>query len=677
MVKTEYQSRTFPDKIKNILYLRQKGLCKICKTSLEHGCHADHITPFSKGGKTSIWNCQLLCPRCNMKKGDKEMSEFKPRKWQEQCIEKGYVKYKEIDKYDKKSYFVKAVPGAGKTYLSCKIIERIYFEEQGKIKIFIVTPNDGVRTQWVDRAYEFTDGVINLSYETSKYYVVTWTSFQGIVVTYQSISNDANYNTIKESILQLKEKDYKIITIFDEIHHTSGENVWGNYAINLFNDLSDFIICLSGTPYRKDNDEIAFLNYTNTGDRRAIPDFEYSRSDAIRHQVVRPTIHKLVDATFNLVNTDSGEMITTEILDANKTEARSKIVMDSLDPSKPIANKVLDEVVRYLEEVVMVDDPEAGAFITVSENKYIKPIKEILQTKTNLGILTTFDNDEKMDEILEFKNNPFRYSYIISCKKISEGVDIPRLRVMGYLTNITTLLYFEQAVGRITRFNKDLGGDQYAYVIAPKFPWNVENCKNIEKEIQPAIQDREKLVKEYKERKQNNEEVFIEDGELFVSQSIELNGMDSIHQKVHINQLESDRIINRLGDIFPNTDPVIILSKLNELNSDEQNILLRQWGYEINIPKPVYKNPIEKINDLQNKINKSITSFGLRTGKLDRVVGNYGEFRGSINKEFNLQSKYYKENKNGITSMLGQVDENYLPEYVDWLRIKYNIQVEV
>jgi 5-methylcytosine-specific restriction endonuclease McrA len=29
---------------------------------------ADHITPWSKGGKTTVENCQLLCLDCNRRK---------------------------------------------------------------------------------------------------------------------------------------------------------------------------------------------------------------------------------------------------------------------------------------------------------------------------------------------------------------------------------------------------------------------------------------------------------------------------------------------------------------------------------------------------------------------------------------------------------------------------------
>jgi 5-methylcytosine-specific restriction endonuclease McrA len=32
---------------------------------------ADHITPWSKGGKTDAANCQMLCLPCNRRKGGK------------------------------------------------------------------------------------------------------------------------------------------------------------------------------------------------------------------------------------------------------------------------------------------------------------------------------------------------------------------------------------------------------------------------------------------------------------------------------------------------------------------------------------------------------------------------------------------------------------------------------
>ena len=54
------------------LMIQQKGKCRICKTKIEGGkYHRDHIYPIAKGGANSDSNIQLLCPKCNKKKGAK------------------------------------------------------------------------------------------------------------------------------------------------------------------------------------------------------------------------------------------------------------------------------------------------------------------------------------------------------------------------------------------------------------------------------------------------------------------------------------------------------------------------------------------------------------------------------------------------------------------------------
>jgi len=52
--------------------------CESCKKIIvkKNGCHFDHIIPFSKGSKSVLSNCQILCVDCNLKKNDKEMHDF-------------------------------------------------------------------------------------------------------------------------------------------------------------------------------------------------------------------------------------------------------------------------------------------------------------------------------------------------------------------------------------------------------------------------------------------------------------------------------------------------------------------------------------------------------------------------------------------------------------------------
>lgn len=50
-------------------YEKQGHKCAICGEEFEfEQMHADHITPWSKGGKTTPDNCQMLCRDCNLKR---------------------------------------------------------------------------------------------------------------------------------------------------------------------------------------------------------------------------------------------------------------------------------------------------------------------------------------------------------------------------------------------------------------------------------------------------------------------------------------------------------------------------------------------------------------------------------------------------------------------------------
>ena len=62
--------RSFNDAQRETAYERQNGVCPMCDKSFDIvEMHADHITPWSKGGRTVDDNCQMLCGDCNRSKG--------------------------------------------------------------------------------------------------------------------------------------------------------------------------------------------------------------------------------------------------------------------------------------------------------------------------------------------------------------------------------------------------------------------------------------------------------------------------------------------------------------------------------------------------------------------------------------------------------------------------------
>ena len=62
--------RAFTSSMREAAYERQAGICARCGEHFDLGVmEADHIDPWSAGGRTTPENCQMLCRPCNRRKG--------------------------------------------------------------------------------------------------------------------------------------------------------------------------------------------------------------------------------------------------------------------------------------------------------------------------------------------------------------------------------------------------------------------------------------------------------------------------------------------------------------------------------------------------------------------------------------------------------------------------------
>ena len=64
--------RGFADSVKRAAFERQTGVCVKCQKGFGlDGMEADHVTPWSEGGRTDAANCQMLCKDCNRRKSNR------------------------------------------------------------------------------------------------------------------------------------------------------------------------------------------------------------------------------------------------------------------------------------------------------------------------------------------------------------------------------------------------------------------------------------------------------------------------------------------------------------------------------------------------------------------------------------------------------------------------------
>jgi superfamily II DNA or RNA helicase len=106
---------------------------------------ADHVIPWSKGGKTTVENCQLINKETNQKKA---AFMFEPREWQSMFFEL-WGKRK-----DGNSFMLMAVPGSGKTMAAIEAARR-WMEKGTDRRLIVVVPTDNLRTQWQQEARRF------------------------------------------------------------------------------------------------------------------------------------------------------------------------------------------------------------------------------------------------------------------------------------------------------------------------------------------------------------------------------------------------------------------------------------------------------------------------------------------------------------------------------------------
>ncbi len=129
--------------------------------------------------------------------------------------------------------------------------------------------------------------------------------------------------------------------------------------------------------------------------------------------------------------------------------------------------------------------PEAGGLVIAPDiemAEYIARVIEMIEGEAPIIVHNQKVNNGS--KISAFRNNPNK-RWIVSVAMISEGVDIPRLRVLVYLPKALTELAFRQAIGRVVRTNGP-EDDTRAYVVMPSFETFDVFARRVEREMSPS-----------------------------------------------------------------------------------------------------------------------------------------------------------------------------------------------
>lgn len=460
------ERRAFNAREKDALYLYADGYCELCGKPLPRGWHADHIYPHSKGGETHILNGQALCPECNLKKGarspKRELSAWtKPlRDWQQEFQEIYFAKLP-------RDFLLVATPGAGKTTAALSAAHAML--RRGDVtSIIVVAPTDHIRRQW-DRAA----AAVGIDLSRSPH------GGAGLLKEYHG--QVATYHQVTSSALLYAKYSEKALVIFDEIHHLGDELSWGETAQIAFGD-APYRLCLSGTPFRSDNNAIPFVTYVNG---RSMADYTYGYGRALRDGVCRHIIFPAYDGDMEWM--DGAVFRRASFADElSQVESRRRLRV-ALSPKGQWIPHVLREAhkrlmgIRRHAEAEYRQEDAAGLVIAPSK-RHAEEYARILGNVTGQEpVLVTSNNPLASEEISAFRDGTT--PWIVAVRMVSEGVDIPRLRVGVYATNVTTPMAILQAIGRFVRMmDAPTLEDQTAYLFFPHAPEFVPTIQTVTEE---------------------------------------------------------------------------------------------------------------------------------------------------------------------------------------------------
>ena len=550
--------------------------------------HADHIVPHSKGGESSVENCQILTAAMNLKKSD---FQFVPRAWQVEFLRAWE------DRIDGHPFMLIAIPGGGKTLASLEAGRR-WMSAAPDRRIIIVVPTDNLRDQWKEEAAKF-----GIDLQTKEFGTNFKHGFQGAVVTYSLV---ANQPLVFRKLCSVA----PTMVILDEVHHCGDEAHFGN-GIKVAFELAKERLLMSGTPWKSDGSSIPYVRYDNEG--YAVGDFCYDYPRALSEDVVR---YLVFDHSRGSIRNDcTGE---TEILSQETEENEaSQRLKKLLDPSGDYVREQIASAHRKLLEC-RKSIPDAAALAACVDQFHAIKVAALIRDVTGCEpSVIVSDGDLENDSVKSFRSS--KKEWLVAVRKVSEGTDIKRLQVLCYLTNTTSELFFRQLIGRVSRVR---GLEDFeAYVYLPADPRLIRCAQNIENAQVQALKDIcEKESRELSERQKS----------LFA-----LDSYSTQHEGTDVVLIGSERVPN---DVAKEIERIAAATSLSMQKVMQVMSLMPTAKALQNNEKTTVDCKEDRMNVLRAKCNKS--AFRLAKLKDIHVCEVHGKFKRQEDMtEAELQSK--------------------------------------
>ena len=350
-----------------------------------------------------------------------------------------------------------ATPGAGKTRFATRVAHALLRDGDAG-RVVVVVPREHLKAQ-VARAMVGAGLVLDHRFTNAQRRLAR--DVHGTVVTYQQVC--AAPRLYRQLCRDATAESAGVAVLLDEIHHAGDDATWGKALRDAF-DPATHRVSLSGTPFRSDGTAIPFVRY----DRGlSMADFAYDYATALRDGVCRALVFALHGGEAEWIARDGTPMSATFDTALREKRHHSERLRTMLTQDAWIGDVLMRAHLRLLS-VRAGGHRDAAGLVAAMNQDHARAIAALMEKR--LGVRPTIvvsDLADASDRIAAFARSGD--PWIVAVHMVSEGVDIPRLRVGVFASNVVTELYFRQFCGRFVRTIDGIN-DPEAYVFLPDDP---------------------------------------------------------------------------------------------------------------------------------------------------------------------------------------------------------------
>ncbi len=329
-------------------------------------------------------------------------------------------------------FLISAAPGSGKTRPALELARELLARRVVR-RVAVLCPTTPLTRQWAAAA-----ATLGVQLQPDARGANPPRDFDGVVVTYARVASDPRGWATQVSP--------DTLVVVDEAHHLGEDLTWGTSFQRAFASAPRWLL-LSGTPFRSDATPIPGVRYDREG--LVVPDVSYTYAEAVADGICRPVAFVTFDGSLSW---RSGEDVIESsfetVLTPREASRRYRTAISTELPDG--LPRILREADAKLRALRAEGHRDAGGLAVAADATHARRIARLLgETTGRAPVVVLHTEANAARKLADFRSS--REPWIVAVNMVSEGVDIPRLRVGVYATAAKTPLIFRQIVGRFVR----------------------------------------------------------------------------------------------------------------------------------------------------------------------------------------------------------------------------------